>query len=83
MKIEFIYFFNSSIILDLVKPRHKDSRTRGFSIGPTLVVACRAKTISIDVIPRKFPDPIGKDSWYLSQLGTHRRVSLALQVQTC
>jgi hypothetical protein len=28
MKIEFIYFFNSSIILDLVKPKRKDSRTR-------------------------------------------------------
>jgi hypothetical protein len=54
----------------------------GFSIGPTLVVACCAKTVSIDVIPRKFPDPIGKAIGYLSQLGTHRRLSLALQVQT-
>jgi hypothetical protein len=51
MKIEFIYFFNSSIIIDLVKPERKDSRTSGFSIGPTLVVACCAKTVSIDVIP--------------------------------
>jgi hypothetical protein len=58
MKIEFIYFFDLSIILDLVKPERKDSRTRGFSIGPTLVVACCAKTVSINIIPRKFPGPI-------------------------
>jgi hypothetical protein len=82
MKIEFIYFFNYSIILDHVKPGCKDSRTRGFSIGLTLVVACCAKTISIDVIPRKFLDPIGKAIGYLSQLGTLKRVSWALQVQT-
>jgi hypothetical protein len=82
MKTEFIYFFNSPIILDVVKPRHKDSRTRGFLIGPALVIACYAKTVSIDVIPRIFPDPIGKAISYLSQLGTHRRVTLALQVQT-
>jgi hypothetical protein len=43
MKFEFIYFFDLSIILDLVKPGRKDSRTRGFSIGSTLVVACCAK----------------------------------------
>jgi hypothetical protein len=82
IKIEFIYFFNSSIKLDIVKLGRKDSRTRGFSIGPTLVVACCAKTVSIDVIPRKFPNPIGKAIGYLSQLGTRRRLFLALQVQT-
>jgi hypothetical protein len=49
MKIEFIYFFDSSKILDLVKPGCKYFRTRCFSIGPTMVVACCAKTISIDV----------------------------------
>ena len=80
IKIEFIYFFNSFIILDLVKLGRKDSRTRGFSIGPTLVVACCAKTVSIDVIPRIFFDPISKAVGYLSQLGTHRWISLALQV---
>jgi hypothetical protein len=68
MKIELIYFFHSSIILDLVKPGRKDSRTRGFSIGPTLVVACCVKMVSFDVIPRKFPDPIGKAIDYLSAL---------------
>jgi hypothetical protein len=82
MKIEFIYLFDLSIILDLVKPRHKDSRTRGYSIGPTLVVACCAKTVSIDVIPRIFPNPYRQAIDYLSQLSTHRRFSLALQVQT-
>jgi hypothetical protein len=43
MKIGFIYFFNSSIILDLVKVDRKNSRTSGFSIWPTLIVACCAK----------------------------------------
>jgi hypothetical protein len=52
MKIEFIYFFNSSIILELIKPGCKNSITCGFSIGPTLVIACCAKTVSIRVIPR-------------------------------
>jgi hypothetical protein len=76
MKIEFIYFFNSSIILDLVKPRRKNSRTRCFTIGLTSVIACCAKMVSINVIPRNCPDPIGKAIGYLSQLGTHRRESL-------
>jgi hypothetical protein len=80
MKIEFIYFFDSSKILDLIKPGRKDSRTCGPSIGSTLVVACCAKTVSIDVIPRIFPDPISKAIDYLSQLDTRRWVSLALQV---
>jgi hypothetical protein len=82
MKIESIYFFDSSKILDLIKPGRKDSRTRGFSIGPTLVEACCAKMVFVDIIPRIFPDPIGKAIGYLSQLGTHKRISLALQVQT-
>jgi hypothetical protein len=50
MKIELIYFFNSSIVPDLVKAGRKNSRTRGFSIGLTLVLACCAKTISIKVV---------------------------------
>jgi hypothetical protein len=70
MKIEFIYFFDSSKILDLIKAVRKDSKTRCFSIVPTLVVACCAKTVSIDVIPRKFPDPISKAIGHLSQLDT-------------
>jgi hypothetical protein len=80
MKIEFIYFFDSSKIIDLVKARRKDSRTRFFSIGLTLVVVCCAKTVSIDVISRIFLDPISKVVGYLSQLITHRQISLALQV---
>jgi hypothetical protein len=47
IKIESIYFFNSSIIFDLVKLGRKDSRTRGFSVGMTLVIACCAKTTFI------------------------------------
>jgi hypothetical protein len=80
MKIEFTYFFNSSKILDLVKAGHQDSRTHYFLIGLTLVIACCAKTVSIDVIPRKFPDPISKAIGHLSQHDTHRWISLALQV---
>jgi hypothetical protein len=80
MKIEFIYFFDPSKIIGLVKAGRKDSRTRCFSIGPTLVVVCCAKTVSIDVIPRIFLDPISKVVGYLSQLGTHKRITLALQV---
>jgi hypothetical protein len=80
MKIEFIYFFDSSKIIDIVKAGRKDSRTRCFSTGPTLVVVYCAKTVSMDVIPRIFLDPISKVVGYLSQLGTHRRISLDLQV---
>jgi hypothetical protein len=80
MKIEFIYFFDLSKIIDLVKAGRKDSRTHCFSIGPTLVVACYAKMVSIDVIPRIFLDPINIVIGYLSQLDTHRLISLALQV---
>jgi hypothetical protein len=74
IKIEFIYFFDSSKIIDIVKAGRKDSRTRCFPIGPTLVVVCCAKTVSIDVIPRIFIDPISKVVGYLSQLGTYRHV---------
>jgi glycosyltransferase involved in cell wall biosynthesis len=80
IKIELIYFFNSSKIIDIVKVGRKDSRTRCFPIGPTFVVVCCVKTVSIDVIPRIFLDPISKVVGYLSQLGTHRRISLALEV---
>jgi hypothetical protein len=80
IKIELIYFFGSSKIIDIVKAGRKDSKTCCFLIGPTLVVVCCAKTVSIDVIPRIFLGPISKVVGYLSQLDTHRRISLALQV---
>jgi hypothetical protein len=54
MKIEFIYFFNSSIILDLVKPGRKDSRTLSFSVGPSLVVACCVKRCPLTSYPENF-----------------------------
>jgi hypothetical protein len=72
IKIEFIYLFDSSKIIDIVKAGRKDSRTRCFPIGPTLVIVCCVKTVSIDVILRIFLDPISKVIGYLSQLGTHR-----------
>jgi hypothetical protein len=80
IKIELIYFFDLSKIIDIVKAERKNFRTRCFLIGPTFVIVCCAKMVSIDVIPRIFLDPISKAVGYLSQLGTYRRVSLALQV---
>jgi hypothetical protein len=68
IKIEFIYFFDLSKIIDLVKAGRKDSKTRCFSIGPTLVVAYCVKTVSIDVIPKIFLDPISKAIGYLSHV---------------
>jgi hypothetical protein len=53
MKLEFIYFFNSSIIIDPIKVGHKNYGTCGCSIGPTLLVACCAKAISIHIITGK------------------------------
>jgi hypothetical protein len=82
IKIEFIYFFDSYKIIDLIKVGRKDCRTCCFLIELTLVVVCCAKTVSNDVKPRIFLDPISKDVGYLSQLGTYRRIYLALQVFT-
>jgi hypothetical protein len=39
MKCEFLYFFNSSIILDPIYTRRKNSGICGSSIGPPLLVA--------------------------------------------
>jgi hypothetical protein len=80
IKFEFIYFFDSSKIIDIVKAGRKDSITRCFPIGSTFVVVCCAKMVFLDVIPRIFLDPISKVVGYLSSLGTHRRISLDLQV---
>jgi hypothetical protein len=52
IKTEFVYFFNSSIILDPIKARSKNSSIYGLSIGSTCLVACCRKTISIHVINR-------------------------------
>jgi hypothetical protein len=51
-KTEFVYFFNSSIILDPIKARSKNSSICGLPIGSTCPVACCRKTISIHVINR-------------------------------
>jgi hypothetical protein len=54
MKVEFVYFFfNYSIILDPIFAGRKNSGTCGSSIGPTLLVACCVKEISIHVITGK------------------------------
>ena len=50
MKLEFVYCFNSSIILDPIKALRKNSGICGFSIGPNLLVPCCVKVIFIHVI---------------------------------
>jgi hypothetical protein len=52
IKTDFVYLFNSSIILDPVKARSKNSSICGLSIGSTCLVACCTKMISIHVINR-------------------------------
>jgi hypothetical protein len=49
----FIYSFNSSIIVEAISVRGKNSTICGSSIGPTLLVACCVKVIAIDVITVK------------------------------
>ena len=81
MKHEFVYFFDSSIVLEPIVSYCKNSGICGSSIGPTLLVLCCVKAISIHVISSKWPDPIGTTIGNLPQLGTHRGISLGLQVQ--
>ena len=50
MKREFVYFFNSSIIIEPIKGGRENSGICGSSIGPTLLVSCCVKAISIHVI---------------------------------
>lgn len=53
VKWKFVDFFNSSIIVEAISAGRKNSVVCGFSIGPTLLVACCVKTISIHVITGK------------------------------
>jgi hypothetical protein len=53
LKLKFIYFFKSSIILDPITAGHENSGICGTSIGPTLLVSCCVKAISIHVISGK------------------------------
>ena len=79
MKLEFIYFFNSSVILDSILTWRKNAGISGSSIGSTLLVSHCVEAISINVINVKRLDPVVKTIGNLSQLGTHGRISLALQ----
>jgi len=79
MKFEFVYFFNSSVILDSVLTWRKNTYISGSSIGPTLLVSHCVEAISVHVINVKRLDPVAKTIGNLSQLGTHGRISLALQ----
>ena len=82
MKSEFVYFFNSSVVLDSIGAWRENSGICGSSIGPTLLVPCCVKPISVDVITGKRPDPIVTAIGNLCQLDIHRRIGSALQVQT-
>jgi len=79
MKLEFVYFFNSSVILDSVLTWRKNAGISGSSIGSTLLVCHCVEAISVHVINVKRLDPVAKTIGNLSQLGTHGRISLALQ----
>ena len=79
MKLEFVYFFNSSVILDSVLTWRKYARISGSLIGSTLLVSHCVEAISVNVINVKRLDPVAKTIGNLSQLGTHGRISLALQ----
>jgi hypothetical protein len=81
MKCEFVYFFDSSVVLELIVSWHKDSGICGSSIWPTLLMSCCVEAISIHVITSKRLDPIGTAIGNLSQLGTHRQIVLGLHVQ--
>ena len=81
MKHEFVYFFDSSIVLEPIVSWHKNSGICGSSIGPTLLMPCCVEAISIHVITSKWLDPIGTAIGNLPQLGTHRHIVLGLHVQ--
>jgi hypothetical protein len=53
LKIKFIYFFNSSIILDPIMGGRENSGICGPLIGASLLVACCVKAISIHIISGK------------------------------
>jgi len=50
LKVELIYFFDYAIIVTLIGARRTNSGARGASVGPTLLVASRAKAIAIRII---------------------------------
>ena len=81
MKCEFIYFFDSSVVLEPIVSWHKKSGICGSTIGPTLLMPCCVEAISIHVITSKQLDPIGTTIGNLPQLGTHRQIVLGLHVQ--
>ena len=78
MKLQFIYFFNSSIILDPIKARSKNSRICGSSIRTPLLMSCCVKAISIHIIGAVRHYPIRASVGNLSQLGTQIRIVSAL-----
>ena len=81
MKCEFIYFFDSFVVLEPIVSWHKNSSICGSSIGPTLLMPCCVEAISIHVIASIRLDPIGTAIGNLPQLGTHRQIVLGLHVQ--
>jgi hypothetical protein len=53
MKFDFEDFFDSPIIIGPISAGRKNSGIRGSSIGPTFLMCCRVKAISIHVISSK------------------------------
>ena len=81
MKREFVYFFDSSIVLEPIISWHKNSGICGSLIGPTLLMPYCLEAISIHVITSKRLDLIDTAIGNLSHLGTHRQIILGLHVQ--
>jgi hypothetical protein len=79
MKLEFVYFFKSSIVLGPIDCCHTNSRICGSSIRPTVLMTFCVKVISIHIISGVGLDPIGATISNLSQVRTHRQINLPLQ----
>ena len=75
MKREYVYFFNSSKVLEPIVSWRKHSGICGPSIRPTLLVTC-VEMISIHIISSKWLDSIGTTIGNLMQLGIHWGISL-------
>ena len=50
LKVELVYFFDYAVIVVLIGAERTNFGARGASVGPTLLVASRAKAIAIRII---------------------------------
>ena len=83
IKWKFIDFFDYAMILEAIRARSTNSAVCGFSMGPSSLVACCVKVISIHIITWISFHLIVKAICNLSQLLTHSCIGLGLQAQEC